>query len=61
MVKYNPHKACSCRACRYGARSKAGKYVHRAINRKLRRIDREKLRADPLNYESTILSTPYTD
>jgi hypothetical protein len=62
MNKYNPHKRCGCNACRHGAGSPAGQAMHRAINRKLRRLERLDLRTQ--HYDEvglTRVSTPYTD
>lgn len=56
------HIRCSCPQCKLGAASEAGKYVHRAINRKIRHETKQRLkRTEPEDFMAMTWSTPYTD
>lgn len=60
-AKRNEHPRCSCRMCRLGAASRAGKFTHRVVNRKIRRRYKAALRKLDLDTPRIIVSTPYTD
>lgn len=57
-MKRKEHRSCSCPACRRGAASGYGKYVHRAVARKLRRQYRRMLARG--GEDTIIVGTPYT-
>lgn len=63
-TKRNEHPACSCKQCRRGAGSTAGQHTHALINRSIRRqakIALKSLDDDYEDFESFVVSTPYTD
>ena len=58
----NEHPACGCKQCRRGAASKAGKYVHAQINKKIRSLTKLQLkRSGGDDFVPIQISTPYTD
>ena len=59
--KYNPHKSCSCGACRFGRRTRYGKLKLKVAERKDRRLTKLALQADPHNFEPVLVATDYTD
>jgi hypothetical protein len=65
-MKLNEHPRCSCAACRRGAGSTFGKFIHRQVNRVIRRTNKQQLdraiRSGNVDeVERIIVSTPYTD
>ena len=59
--KYNPHKSCGCRMCRYGRGTKSGQYTLRQAEKTERQLTKVKLKKDPYNYEPVLVATDYTD
>ena len=59
--KYNPHKSCSCRMCRYGRGTKYGQFKLREAERTDRHLTKVLLKQDPYNYEPVLVATDYTD
>ena len=53
-MRKNEHPRC-------GAASGYGKFVHRAINRKIRHATKVLLRTKGDDFEVVIISTPFTD
>jgi hypothetical protein len=61
-MRKNEHPRCSCASCRRGASSVAGKEIHKAVNRKIRRATKQQIkRVDAEDFVSIVVSTPYTD
>lgn len=60
-MKKNPHPRCGCKACRAGASTEWGKFVHRAVNRKIRHATRIELSKKGADFDMVIISTPMTD
>lgn len=60
-AKQNEHPRCGCRSCRRGASSEAGKFVHKQVNRKIRRRYKAALKKLDGETPRIIVSTPYTD
>ena len=58
---YNPHRSCSCRMCRAGRGMAYGQYAHRHAERVFRHTNKIALRLDPVNYETVLVRTDYTD
>jgi hypothetical protein len=61
MNKFKPHKACSCRACKRGKRTKSGKEDLHINERVFRRRTKQQLNKDPEEFTSGPISQPYTD
>ena len=62
MPRKNEHPRCSCASCRRGASSAVGKEIHRAVNRKIRRITKQQLKSvNAEDFVPVVISTPYTD
>ena len=60
-MRKNEHPRCSCKQCKRGAASGYGKFIHRAINRKIRHASKVLLEQKGDDFEMVIISTPYTD
>ena len=60
-MRKNEFPRCGCKSCKRGAASGYGKFVHRAINRKIRHATKVLLRTKGDDFEVVIISTPFTD
>jgi RNase P protein component len=60
-MRKNEHPRCGCKACKRGAASTYGKFVHRAVNRKIRHETRVELKRKGDDFDLVIVSTTYTD
>lgn len=61
MMRKNEHPRCSCSACKRGAGSLFGKFIHKLVNRKIRHQTKQQLKSKGDDFEAVIVSTPYTD
>ena len=60
-MRKNEHPRCGCKACKRGAAGAYGKFVHRAVNRKIRHETRVALKRKGDDFDMVIVSTTYTD
>jgi hypothetical protein len=61
MSRKNEHPSCNCWACKRGRHTGSGHFIIKQVNKKIRRLYREMLRADVNRAEQIIVGTPYTD
>ena len=60
-MRKKEHLSCGCAACKRGAATTYGKYVHKAVNKKVRRVTKVALRNAGEDFEPVLVATPYTD